>query len=116
MAGYETSKFSKHNDYMTPKSAWENIQHVIPKDKLLWECFYGDGKSGKNLEELGFDVIHKDIDIFKDKTLQIIIPKRRIQFIKIEDGQYVDTGNRCNFDCLYFCYKMNLEKDIIWLD
>jgi len=55
-------------------------------------------------------------NIMKDKKLQLIVPKRRIQFIKIEDGKYVDTGNRCNFDCLYFCYKMNLDKDITLLE
>ncbi len=166
MAGYETSTFGKHDDYMTPKSAWENIQHIIPKDKVIWECFYGDGQSGIFLEELGFDVIHKDIDffennegdilvsnppfsmkkniftrlleldkpfimlcsqqvlftqyfrnIFKDKTLQIIIPKKRINFKKLVNGVVPENwGNRCNFDCLYFCYKMNLEKDILWLE
>ena len=29
MAGYETKTFSKHDDYMTPKSAWENIKQYI---------------------------------------------------------------------------------------
>ena len=165
MAGYETKTFAKHDDYMTPKSAWENIQHLIPRDKVIWECFYGDGQSGKDLEELGFKVIHEDIDFFNnnkgdiiisnppfslkkevftrlieldkpfimissqqliftkyfknlmiDKRLQIIVPSKRIQFIKISNGQYIDTGNRCNFDCFYYCYKMNLEKDITWLD
>jgi len=165
MAGYETSIFSNHDDYMTPKSAWENIQHLIPKDKEIWECFYGDGKSGEYLQELGFKVIHENIDFFnnnkgdiiisnppfskkkevftrlielnkpfimissqqliftkyfknlmKGQNFQIIIPSRRIQFIKISNGEYVDTGNRCNFDCLYFCYKMNLDNDITWLE
>ena len=165
MAGYETKTFSKHDDYMTPQSAWENISHLIPKDKVIWECFYGDGKSGEYFEDMGFKVIHEDIDFFehnkgdiiisnppfsmkkevfsrlieldkpfimlssqqviftqylknimKGKNLQIIIPRKRIQFIKIKDGEYVDTGNRCNFDCFYYCYKMNLPRDIIWLD
>ena len=22
----------------------------------------------------------------------------------------------CNFECFYYCYKMNLEKDIIFLE
>lgn len=164
MAGYETKTFSKHDDYMTPKSAWENIQEYIPKDKVIWECFFGDGKSGEDLRTLGFEVIHKEIDFFesnegeilisnppftkkkevfqrlidldkpfimlcsqsllftqyfkkimKDKKLQIMIPKRRIQFIKIENGEYIDTGNRCNFDCFYYCHKMNLPNDIMFL-
>ncbi len=51
-------------------------------------------------------------NLFKNDKLQIVIPRRRIQFIK--DG--LESQNRCNFDCFYYCYKLNLEKDIIWLD
>lgn len=148
---------------MTPKYAWENIQQFIPNDKIIWEAFYGDGKSGQHLQELGFNVIHNQYDffesnngdiivsnppfskakevltrmvhlnkpfililpsskintqyvrkIFKDKEdkLQIIIPKKRIQFIK--DGN--NLQNSCNFDCFYYCWKINLERDIIWLN
>lgn len=32
MAGFHTKTFLKHDDYMTPKSAWVNIQHIIPKE------------------------------------------------------------------------------------
>ena len=54
---------------------------------------------------------------FKDDELQIIIPKKRINFLKKLDGKEPENwGNRCNFDCLYYCYKMNFPKDIIWLD
>tara|TARA_R110000772_G_scaffold158918_1_gene270088 strand:- start:348 stop:833 length:486 start_codon:yes stop_codon:yes gene_type:complete len=161
MAGFHTKTFLKHDDYMTPKYAWENIQHLIPRDKVIWEAFYGDGTSGSYLEELGFDVIHKVVDFFdnnlgdiivsnppfsqskeilqklkeldkpfililpsskintqyvrenyKNSELQIIIPRKRIQFIK--NGN--ELQNKCNFDCFYYCYKMNLEKDIIWLE
>ncbi len=166
MAGFHTKTFLKHDDYMTPKCAWENIQQYIPKCKI-WEAFYGDGKSGKYLEELGFDVIHEPIDFFeeqpdnydaivsnppfskvkeilqrlliidkpfililpsskintsyfrewKDKNLQIIIPRKRIHFLKLVDGKIPDKWkNACNFDCFYYCYKMNLARDIIWLD
>ena len=165
MAGYETKTFSTHDDYMTPKSAWEQIKDLIPADKVIWEPFYGDGKSGEYLRELGFDVIHnpnedffehdkgdiivsnppftkkKDIfsrlieldkpfiiissqnliftqyfqNIMKDKKLQLIVPRKRIQFIKISNGEYIDTGNKCNFDCFYYCYKLGLKNDINFL-
>lgn len=160
MAGFHTKTFLKHDDYMTPKTAWENISHLIPK-KLIWEAFYGDGKSGEYLTELGFDVIHQPIDFFKNNLgeiivsnppfslckeiikrlkeldkpfiiilpcskiftsyirenfindkLQIIIPRKRIQFVK--NGN--ELNNKCNFDCFYYCYKIELEKDIIWLN
>ena len=165
MAGFHTKTFTIHDDYMTPKYAWENIQHLIPKDKKIWEAFYGDGKSGSYLKELGFDVIHEQVDFFennlgdilvsnppfsksklvferlaeldkpfimimpaskictsyvrenfKNKKLQIIIPRKRIHFIKLEDGKPVETKSSCNFDCFYYCYKMGYEDDIIWLD
>jgi len=160
MASFHTKTFIKHDDYMTPKYAWENIKQFIPSDKIIWEAFYGDGKSGKYLIEMGFDVIHDRVDFFendfgniiisnppftkvkeilerlneldkpfilllpsskintsyirkwKDKGLQIIIPRKRIQFIK--NGN--TTENKCNFDCFYYCYKMNLPKDLIWLE
>ena len=157
--------FPKHDDHMTPKSAWENIQQFIPKDKVIWEAFYGDGKSGEYLTDLGFDVIHGDIDFFeenrgdiiisnppfskskkvmdrmfeldkpfilifpsqkintsymrkwKDRNLQIIIPRKRIHFLKVVDGKPVEGWkNQTAFDCYYYCYKMNLEKDITWLE
>jgi len=53
-------------------------------------------------------------NLFKDSEnpLQIIIPRKRMQFLK--DGE--EPNNKCNFDCFYYCYKMNLPKDIIWLE
>lgn len=167
MAGFCTKTFIKHDDYMTPKYAFENIKEYLPKDKVIWEAFYGDGKSGKYLEELGFKVIHEKIDFFKNNKgeiilsnppfskkkevftrlkklnkpfimicpssmintqyirqlfsdsrdpLQIIIPRKRINFTKKINGKIPKGwGNRCNFDCFYYCWKMNLKKDIIWL-
>tara|TARA_R110002050_G_scaffold22928_2_gene62317 strand:+ start:4503 stop:5000 length:498 start_codon:yes stop_codon:yes gene_type:complete len=147
------------NDYMTPKYAWENIQQYIPKDKVIWEAFMGDGKSGEYLTELGFNVIANDNDFFQSdegdivvsnppfsiskevitrlKTLdkpfililpsnkintqyfrilknqiQLIIPRKRIHFDKKQEG----WKNSCYFDCFYYCYKMNLPRDIIWLE
>lgn len=154
---------SKYDDYITPKYAWENIRHLIPQNKTIWEPFYCDGTSGKHLQELGFDVIHEDIDFFennkgdivvsnppfsltkqivtrlyeldkpfililpcqkintsyfrqlKDTNIQIVIPRKRIQFIKIVDGKQV-LENKCCFDCFYYCYKIGLPRDIMWLE
>jgi len=165
MAGFHTKTFLKYDDYMTPKSAWENIKQYIPKDKVIWEAFYGNGKSGDYLKELGFDVIHKPVDFFennfgdiivtnppfsdiknimsklldlnkpfililpsskintsyfriwKDKNLQIIIPRSRIHFTKTINNEPIkDYKSSCNFDCFYYCYKMNLKNDITWLE
>jgi len=165
MAGFHTKTFKKHDDYMTPKYAWENIEQFIPKDKVIWEAFYGDGNSGDYLRELGFKVIHEEVDFFendlgdiiisnppfsqskevmtrlkeldkpfiiilpsskintsymrntfKDK-LQIIIPRKRIHFVKLINGKIPDKWkNACYFDCFYYCYKMTLPNGITWLE
>jgi hypothetical protein len=159
MATYSfKSNYSKDDDYMTPKYAWEWIKDFIPKDKVIWEPFYGDGKSGEYLSELGFNVIHTQEDFFqvnygdlivtnppfsnvkkiierllildkpfillmpfnrlftkyfqellKDK-IQIIIPKKRIQYIK--NGK---SDGRCCFESVYYCFNLNLIKDITFL-
>ena len=168
MAGYHTKTFTNHDDYMTPKSAWENIQHIIPKNKIIWEPFYGDGKSGENLRELKFEVIHEPIDFYEsnegeiiisnppfsdckkvltrlvelgkpfilimpcsklitqyfrklfaenDDRMQIIVPRKRIQFIKLVNGKTPkDYKSKCNFDCFYYCWKIGLKQDMIWLE
>jgi hypothetical protein len=165
MAGFQPKIFLKYDDYMTPKYAWEDIKDYIP-NKKIWEAFYGDGNSGNYLTELGFDVIHEEINFFteppdeydiivsnppfskskeimkqlliydkpfilifpsskintsyfrewKDKGIQIIIPRKRIHFTKLIDGEVPDNlKSACNFDCFYYCYKLNLPRDIIWL-
>jgi hypothetical protein len=166
MASFHTKTFQKHDDYMTPKYAWENIKQYIPKVKV-WEAFWGNGASGQYLTEMGFDVIHEERDFFteppdewdmivsnppfskskevmkkmleydkpfimimpsskintsyfrewKDKGLQIIIPRKRIHFVKLINGETLKNWkNACNFDCFYYCYKIGLEKDITWLE
>lgn len=158
------STLVKHDDYMTPKHAWEDIKQFIPKDLVIWEAFYGDGTSGNHLRELGFQVVHEDVDFythdlgdiivsnppfsdaknvmkrlavlnkpfilimpsskintqyvretFKGK-LQIIIPKKRINFTKIVEGQVPkDYKSNSSFDCFYYCFNMGLPDDITWL-
>ena len=153
-------KLKGDNEYMTPKEVWVSIAHLIPKDKVIFEGFYGDGNSGKYLKELGFKVESHDVDFFDDQKfnygiiisnppysikakvfkklseidkpfmmlvpvstmtkqylkkyfkdkIQIVIPERRIQFIK--DG--VQT-KRCFFDTVWICYKMGFKSDILFL-
>ena len=167
MSVFNTHRMGQHDDYMTPKSAWEDIKEYIPQNKKIWEAFYGDGNSGNYLKDLGFDVIHENENFFlhnkgdvvvsnppfslvkeilfrlkelekpfililpssrintqylrefmkdNDHPLQIIIPKKRIQFTKLVDGKIpVGWKSQCNFDCFYYCWRMNLESDITWL-
>ena len=73
MAGFFSKNIEPYDDYMTPKSAWEDIAPHIPKDKTIWEAFYGDGQSGKDLEELGFNVIHDKRDFFKHNEGDVVV-------------------------------------------
>jgi len=169
MADWTKSKtFLPHDDYMTPSYAWDWIKDYIPKDKVIWEAFYGDGTSGEKLRELGFNVIHKQVDffkndmgeivvsnppfskskeiltrlkdinkpfilimpsakittnyfaeLFKNENIKIIIPPRRINFIKQKNGRTIlsEKDSRCSFDCFYYCWKLDVESpsDIIFL-
>jgi len=52
-------------------------------------------------------------ELFKN-NIQIIIPQTRIKF------SHVDNDNNENYTppygCFYFCYKMNLHKDLIFIN
>ena len=165
MANFTHEAFTNYDDWITPKSAWEDIKHIIPKDKISWEAFYANGESGTILSDLGFNVIHENIDfflhdkgdivvsnppfslipqilarlkelnkpfilimpsskintqyfqnIFRKEKVQIIIPKKRIQFTKSVNGKLVENQkSSCSFDCFYYCWKIGLEDGVNFL-
>lgn len=147
----------QNDDYMTPKFVWEMVAPYLPRDQIIWEAFYGDGSSGQHLTELGFNVIHQDLDFFQHnlgdiivsnppfskkmkvlhrlkelgkpfvlilpasvlgtKTfcclfpdIQLIIPKGRISFI--HEGTQTQSVWFASF---FYCWKMNLPRDLIFL-
>jgi len=58
-----------------------------------------------------------------EDQIQIIVPRKRIHFKKLIWDEETQTmkepenwKNSCNFDCFYYCWKMDLPKDIIWLE
>ena len=62
---FKTNKGSKSCDnYYTPKSAWADIEAYLPKDKIIWEAFFGDGNSAQYLRELGCTVVSENVDFF----------------------------------------------------
>ena len=157
-------QLNNDDEYNTPKELWENVKEFLPtKEKIVWEAFYGNGKSGNILSNLGCTVIQSDVDFFEDNTklidicdvivsnipfskkkevlqrlkkinkpfmiimpsstmftqylrdifnneIQLIIPKTRMHYEK--NGVVL---KRTSFDSCYYCYKMNLHNDIIWL-
>lgn len=163
MANFHVKTFVNHDDYMTPYSAWQNIAHLLPNNKVIWEPFFGNGQSIEHLKTLGFTVVGSDEDFFEnnrgdivvtnppfsiiqdilkrlieldkpfvmilptskintqyfrklflEREFQLIIPKKRIQFDKLVNGIKEEKEDKCNFDCLYYCYKMNFHKDILF--
>lgn len=52
------------DEYYTPKHAWEDIISFLPKGKVLWEAFKGNGQSAEYLRELGYEVVCDDDDFF----------------------------------------------------
>ena len=47
------------NDYYTTKQMWENISHLVPKDKVIWEACLLDSKSiSMNYwKEMGYEIV-----------------------------------------------------------
>ena len=65
---FKTKKGNKSdNNYYTPKYAWEDIEVFLPKDKLIYEAFKGDGQSAEYFRELGCSVVCEDVDFFDNK-------------------------------------------------
>jgi hypothetical protein len=50
---------------------------------------------------------------FKDKNIQLIIPYKRMNFKHLNSNK---KNYSPPFASFYYCYKMNLPKDIIWLE
>lgn len=52
------------DNYITRASDWVYIKDFIPPGITIWEPFYCDGSSGRDLEALGYKVIHNTNDFF----------------------------------------------------
>lgn len=51
------------------------------------------------------------MDMFREENIQLLIPPKRIHFIKNGDDK-----TKCSFDCAFFCWKMGYDKDLIFLN
>lgn len=157
MALMTNARDLKDDDYETPLSAWRSVVEYVPKDKVVWDPFYGSGASGDHLRSLGLNVIHQKEDFFlvdrgdviltnppfsKKKEvltrlkalgkpfavllpasvlgtkmlrtlfpdIQVMIPNGRISFVK--------NGTQTNavwFASFWYCWKLRLPKDILFL-
>ena len=167
MANFKNcSSFNIYDDYYTPKSVWERITHLVPKDKVIWEACMLNATNSTSIDiwkELGYECVgNKEWDILScpipecdmiitnppfetklkikiltrlleiDKpfmiimsglnifskyfheimdldNIQIIIPKRKLHFIKDGKKEMKDPS----FYSVFVAYKMNLSnKDL----
>ena len=108
-------QFDERNvEYYTPKKMWDNISHLIPKDKIIWEaCMLNSkSKSMEYLEELGFNVVgNTEWDVFSKNEGEIIITnipfsgqlKHKIieRFLEL-DKPFIIIINSLNTFCAWF--------------
>jgi len=147
-----------NDEIYTPVEALYPILNYIDKNKIIWECCYGNGDLAKHLKYLGYKVIGKKEDffstdydcdliltnppysnkrkfierafeldkpfaflvplttlegrfamkLFSDKNIQLIIPNKRIDFIK--------KGSSSWFLVIWITYGLDLPKQINYYD
>ena len=157
---------SKSDDFSTPAGVWKDIEKYLPKSSTIYVPFWLDGGVKQAFTNLGCtDVIHEDVDYFKnqfkydyvidnppwsikkqilsklkndgtsfilllppsvlhtkyfremfgfDKDIPIIIPRSRIHYIS--KTQNDERPANCPFDTIYLCWRMNLPREINWIE
>lgn len=65
--------YTANDEYYTPKDEWEKIKDYLPKDKVIWEAFRGDGKSAEHLRSFGCNVVCEDEDFFTANRGEIVV-------------------------------------------
>ena len=66
-------EYRGNDEYYTLKETWALISPFLPKDKIVWEAFYGTGTSATYLRELGFEVVSRDENFFEMNEGDIIV-------------------------------------------
>ena len=124
MANYkDCPHFNIHNDYYTPKSAWEAIKPFIDKKgyKKVFECFLlnSNEQSKEYLNELGYDTLGTKNTDFLDNTTwsvdminknyDIIVSNPPFQRIK----SYKERKSNLKYKCIEKLFE--LDKPFIIL-
>ena len=116
----DSPHYEIHDDYYTPKSAWEQLKDIIPNDKIIWEAFLLGSvrsKSINNLKELGKNVVgNTDWDYFeKCNELEYAMQwSKAVPELNITREFHCDVCIQSRFKHLAkrmgFRYKVNLTK------
>ena len=65
--------YKGNDEYYTLKETWSLVVPHLPKDKLMWEAFYGTGSSADFLRELGCNVVSRKEDFFTMNEGDIVV-------------------------------------------
>ena len=60
------TEYKDSDNYATDKNVWEIIKGFIPQNKKIYAPFYCDGKQKEYFKDMGFDIIHEDVDFFNN--------------------------------------------------
>jgi len=107
---------NKSEDFLRKKVDMENYDIIITnppysiKDKFLEHCFNG-GRPFALLMPLTALEGKKRGELYKKYGIQLIIPNKRINFIT-PSGK----GSGAWFQVAWFCYRMNLPKDLNFVE
>ena len=55
------------------------------------------------------------LELFKDETIQLIIPSTKRNFDKCVNGEMVKMKDNCSFYTCYVCWKIDLPRDVIFI-
>lgn len=56
------------DDYETPNYIWDLILKHVPKNAIIYEPFYLNGRSGEYIKSLGYNCIHEEKDFFDENN------------------------------------------------
>lgn len=118
MANFKDSpKFTTHNDYYTPKLAWEQIKPFLEVKNFgaIFECFLlnSNEQSKTYLEELGYNVIgNKNVDFLDETTWdETMIKKDYDCIISNPPFERIKSYKERKSNLKYKCIKKLLDND-----
>ncbi len=86
-------KFSKYNDYYTTEDTWRMIEHIIPKNKVIWEaCMLNSDKN-------------KSPEILKKITSNIVVYNTKLDML--------ERRLKCDMIITNIPFETNIKKLIL---
>jgi len=121
----DCSKFNTYNDYYTPKSVWEKITHLVPKDKVIWEACMLNSTHSKSMDiwkgfgyqvkgDKTWDLVTCEVPdcdiIITNIPFETNIKKKILQRLMEIDKPFIIIMNATNTFSNYFHEIMHLDN------